>query len=669
MLGENSHNEPLVCPSLLQLYASIIAKANEHWKTIHIFHLRENMRSRGDEPWRSFLLELGDGKLPISSELSPFAIRLPDDICAPDGSNCSDLIAHTFPELLAWTERIVADPEGTDEREFFCGRALLTPTNKVVDTLNAEILSQFPPEAMTTYFSVDSVDAATPEETALWPLDFLHSLTPSGMPPHELILAPGVLIMLLRNIDADAGLCNGVRAVVLKTLPHVLDVVILSGTKAGKRVYIPRVMLAPKNPDLPFILRRRQFPVKLAWTMTINKAQGQTLARVGLYLASSVFSHGQLYVALSRVGSSNNIRVLVETEGSQGRMLGDPRVQEDGVYTDNVVWPEVLAERPTSSGCSLIRTCHAAQLTATEHVTHDVAAEAPKGGFTTSNDESSGKSACPSSESEPAVSLSATEHASPDASAEDPDVELTFFIDESSGEPERVLGTLKPLLKSANENTSECTGDADEFGLAGCTCEIVGSVAEEEVVQSDVDLPVTGSSADSNAPRPVYTGFFQLQMQAQCAMHALNNALGFQFVTIDDMQKAARLHVSEQRFEGNPELLANHCTRTGFYSEAVMTCVLRMKIAEQELGNHFRAKMDVDNPVQPNHNDAQRIYEQNALGVIVNLHQTHWTAFRIENGQIWLLDSLEAAPIAYSFEAFVKYLRMYRNAFLVTDED
>ena len=94
------------------------------------------------------------------------------------------------------------------------------------------------------------------------------------MPPHELILAPGALIMLLRNIDADVGLCNGVRAVVLQALPHVLDVVILSGTKAGKRVYIPRVTLAPKNPDLPFILRRRQFPIKLAWATTINKAQG-----------------------------------------------------------------------------------------------------------------------------------------------------------------------------------------------------------------------------------------------------------------------------------------------------------------------------------------------------------------------------------------------------------
>mgnify|MGYP006183217961 CR=1 FL=1 len=159
----------------------------------------------------------------------------------------------------------------------FCGRALLTPTNAVVDILNPQILAQFPPESTTSYFSVDAVDAATPEETALWPLDFLHSLTPAGMPPHELILAPGALIMLLRNIDADAGLCNGVRGVVLQTLPHVLDVVILSGTKAGKRVYIPRVMLAPKNPDLPYILRRRQFPVSLcrcigifSWSFVIS---------------------------------------------------------------------------------------------------------------------------------------------------------------------------------------------------------------------------------------------------------------------------------------------------------------------------------------------------------------------------------------------------------------
>eukprot|EP00959_Pyramimonas_sp_CCMP1952_P423188 8864666-Pyramimonas_sp.AAC.1 len=52
--------------------------------------------------------------------------------------------------------------------------------------------------------------------------------------------------------------------------------------------------------------------------MTINKAQGQTLKQVGLYLPSPVFSHGQLYVAFSRVASSSCIKVLVPTTALHG---------------------------------------------------------------------------------------------------------------------------------------------------------------------------------------------------------------------------------------------------------------------------------------------------------------------------------------------------------------
>ena len=194
---------------------------------------------------------------------------------------------------------------------------------------------------MTTYESADSIDGGSPEEEALWPLDFLHSQTPAGMPPHFLTVGPGVVVMLLRNLDIEAGLCNGVRAVVVKAMPSVLDVLIVSGAKRGARIYIPRIALAPKTPDLPFTLRRRQFPPKLAWAMTINKAQGQTLNQVGVYLRRPVFSHGQLYVAFSRVGASSRIKVLVENEDAQGRYQDHPDVP-DGVYTDNVVWPEAL---------------------------------------------------------------------------------------------------------------------------------------------------------------------------------------------------------------------------------------------------------------------------------------------------------------------------------------
>ncbi|CAG8544460.1 8339_t:CDS:1, partial [Scutellospora calospora] len=53
--------------------------------------------------------------------------------------------------------------------------------------------------------------------------------------------------------------------------------------------------------------------------MTINKAQGQTITKIGLYLPKPVFTHGQLYVALSRVQSKDNIKVLVKDEHIEGK--------------------------------------------------------------------------------------------------------------------------------------------------------------------------------------------------------------------------------------------------------------------------------------------------------------------------------------------------------------
>ena len=100
-------------------------------------------------------------------------------------------------------------------------------------------------------------------------------------------------------------------------------------------ILIPRIKLAPSDVSLPFTLQRRQFPVRIAYSMTINKAQGQTFDRLGIYLPSPVFSHGQLYVAFSRAKAFKDVYVKIESMQSQGKFGAN-------WCTQNVVYAEVL---------------------------------------------------------------------------------------------------------------------------------------------------------------------------------------------------------------------------------------------------------------------------------------------------------------------------------------
>ena len=121
--------------------------------------------------------------------------------------------------------------------------------------------------------------------------------------------------------------------IVTTLMDRFIEEQLASGPLHGKRVLLPRLSITPSDVDSwPFTMRRRQFPIRSAWAMTINKSQGQTFQKVGIYLPRPVFAHGQLYVALSRTGNPHALRVFVPTTTEGG----------DGVYTRNVVYKEVL---------------------------------------------------------------------------------------------------------------------------------------------------------------------------------------------------------------------------------------------------------------------------------------------------------------------------------------
>ncbi|GFS76225.1 ATP-dependent DNA helicase [Trichonephila clavipes] len=182
-------------------------------------------------------------------------------------------------------------------------RAILAAKNIDANTINFTIQHGIPSET-TTYKSIDTVE--NQDEVVNYPTEFLNSLDLPGMPPHVFTLKIGVPIILLRNINPPR-LCNGTRLSVKKMMNNVIEATILTGKFKGEDVLLPRIPMIPT--DMPFEFKSLQFPVRLAFAMTINKAQGHSLQVCGLNLENPCFSHGQLYVACSRVGKPSDLFV------------------------------------------------------------------------------------------------------------------------------------------------------------------------------------------------------------------------------------------------------------------------------------------------------------------------------------------------------------------------
>lgn len=200
-----------------------------------------------------------------------------------------------------------------------------------MDDLNKTVLQDFPGQER-LFYSVDEIPNNTPDEEAgqiMYPVEYLNSINCSGLPLSHLTLKIGCPVMILRNLNPAHGVCNGTRGILTRMRNRVLEVRLLTGDHAGQTVLIPRIALSPTEDQIPFTFTWRQFPVRLCFAMTINKSQGQSVKHVGLDLRTPVFTHGQFYVAVSRVTSVQNIKAIWNGNS-------------ESAMTKNIVYNEVL---------------------------------------------------------------------------------------------------------------------------------------------------------------------------------------------------------------------------------------------------------------------------------------------------------------------------------------
>ncbi|XP_074374062.1 uncharacterized protein LOC141714442 [Apium graveolens] len=273
------------------------------------------------------VLDVGNGTLP---NVHPDDIISDPEVVIPD----KFLIRAIENPLKAIVDVVYPDlAKNIKNADYLRERSILTPTNAIVGDINSYILDQVPGKEH-SYFSQDSLVDSEGDNNdfgSAFPIEYLNSINMPCLPKHHLKIKEGCVIMLMRNLNQIMGLCNGTRMIVKRCLPNSIVCDILTGSQVGTTHIIPRIEMEPSNTQWPFEFKRVQFPVQLCYAMTINKSRGQSLHKVGLYLSRSVFTHGQLYVVVSRVTSPSGLHILIDSDS--------------GGYTNvtaNVIFEEVF---------------------------------------------------------------------------------------------------------------------------------------------------------------------------------------------------------------------------------------------------------------------------------------------------------------------------------------
>jgi len=217
---------------------------------------------------------------------------------------------------------------------------VLSSTNEIVDMWNAVAQDLNPNEAHVrrskdTFSEADDVNGHTQKMISS---SLINGLKKSGVPNHELTLKVGDICLIARAIPC-LEIANNSQVKIVNIRTHSVEVKTI-GEETARTIPLPRIPFKFRlKYGNSYQLTRMQFPLRVAYAMTYNKSQSQTLVKVLLDIKIPPFSHGQLYVTLSRVRDSKKIAMYVRD---------DQLVQSMDAKTgymptiDNIAYQEVL---------------------------------------------------------------------------------------------------------------------------------------------------------------------------------------------------------------------------------------------------------------------------------------------------------------------------------------
>lgn len=297
--------------------ACVSLRASPLWRSFRVFSLTTPHRTSSSLDYSSFLLRVGNGTV------IPTAFgegRNEQAVIPLHGvrffTALPDMIAEVFPRS------VLRDPDQCARR------AILCTMNANVKEINEEILNCLDGQ-LHELRSADIVDKEDDDGLDV-DVQLLNQATGKGVPNHVLKLKVGSVCLVMRNLNIADGLVNGTKVIVTAISNRLITVRLPQSTQP---IGIPRITFRFAFVEgSPLLIRRRQFPLMLAYSMTGHKSQGQTIEYVGVDLRTDCFTHGQLYVLLSRVRRPDDIVVLVPPD----------RVHGGVAYTKNIVYDDLL---------------------------------------------------------------------------------------------------------------------------------------------------------------------------------------------------------------------------------------------------------------------------------------------------------------------------------------